>query len=604
MRRGTRLFAPVTALVALFVLTACPQDPFDPRTWIKKLDDPREWTRAVQELERLGEPVAIEPLTEAWERHNRSSRVLRAIIDLADQPDEEGGPFWDDALPVLLLALEEYRIEDDRSREDAVAAARALGQAGDPQAIPVLISAATQSMPRLSPAQRVRREALFALGKFGESERAVDTLVRALQADPEDQRLELHAAAAMALGETRSERAIEPLLQALFEISPIYQQVRAALTQIGEPAIPELIRVFEGEHDEINEFAKEHGFAENCGQAIGPDTDCKAPGNLQFKSAAVLGDLRAEQAVPVLMSALGERSQVAFFDPQTGAPGPPSHEAILDALAKIGDERAIAPMRRYWTDRSTDDSIRPLAIDKYSMISRSHDGIGRLVAYMRDDSEEEDLRKASALALARLISEEGQLGSLDEMIGRYRDAREEHEQKAENEEDEDRAARLRGQASGYRNFQRLFEQHKARALIGTKCSGDASCYESILTMERDELIADLEERGLAGASDQGSSDRSALQLAARERAILDLAKLGEDGRPALDTLLEPSLAGTSDRTTREAILIALPRIAPKPCDACEESLGEVIESQKDQSTLDLLTADTRIVKHYFSWAGR
>jgi hypothetical protein len=443
---------------------------------------------------------------------------------------------------------------------------------------------------------------LFALGKFGTNERAVDTLIRALQADTTEQRLELHAAAAMALGDTRHEKAVEPLLQALFEIPPIYQQVRAALTQVGEPVIPELIRVFEGKHEAINAFAKEHGFAENCNQAIGPGTQCQAPGNLKFKSAAVLGDLRAEQAVPVLLRGLDESSQVSFFDPQTGIPGPTSHTAILDALAKIGDQRAVERMRRYWTDRDTDDALRPLAVDKYSLTSRSSEGLSRLNAFMRDDGEEEDLRKAAALAVARLVTQENQLGALDEMIRRYRDATSEHEQKAENEEDEDRAARLRGQASGYRNFQRLFEQHKARALVGVKCSGNASCYVEILEMERDALIADLEERGLEGASELSSGDRSAFQLAARERAIIDLAKLGEEGRPALDALL--ARADTSDRTTREAILLALPQVAAKPCQQCEDRLDAVIEAQKDQTTLDLLTADTRIVKHYFSWAGR
>jgi hypothetical protein len=41
------------------------------------------------------------------------------------------------------------------------------------------------------------------------------------------------------------------------------------------------------------------------------------------------------------------------------------------------------------------------------------------------------------------------------------------------------------------------------------------------------------------------------------------------------------------------------RVAKQPCDACATRLDEVVEKQKDQTTLDYLTADTRIVLNYF-----
>ena len=75
-RLGTGLLA------GLFLLTlsACPKDPYEADTWIDKLDDPAEVQKAVDKLGDLGDPKAIAPLGRVWEKHNRSSRVLRVII--------------------------------------------------------------------------------------------------------------------------------------------------------------------------------------------------------------------------------------------------------------------------------------------------------------------------------------------------------------------------------------------------------------------------------------------------------------------------------------------------------------------------------------------
>ena len=51
--------------------------------WIAKLDDPREAERAVNELEQLGDPAAIEPLGRHWTETGRPVRVLQVMIALA-----------------------------------------------------------------------------------------------------------------------------------------------------------------------------------------------------------------------------------------------------------------------------------------------------------------------------------------------------------------------------------------------------------------------------------------------------------------------------------------------------------------------------------------
>jgi len=43
----------------MFLLAACPDNPYEADTWIDKLDDQREAERAVLELEHIGDPKAI-----------------------------------------------------------------------------------------------------------------------------------------------------------------------------------------------------------------------------------------------------------------------------------------------------------------------------------------------------------------------------------------------------------------------------------------------------------------------------------------------------------------------------------------------------------------
>jgi hypothetical protein len=58
-------------------------------------------------------------------------------------------------------------------------------------------------------------------------------------------------------------------------------------------------------------------------------------------------------------------------------------------------------------------------------------------------------------------------------------------------------------------------------------------------------------------------------------------------------------AESTDRIVRQGVLLALVQVSPSPCDKCVERLQAIITSQKDQTTLDNLTSDTRIVMNYF-----
>jgi len=629
-RTRTGLLAGLLLLTAL--QTGCPKDPYEADTWIDKLgdDDPKEVERAVNKLaDEVKDPKAITPLGKMWRKRARPSRILRIIIGLASQPSykdargkDHAGPFWKDAVPILIEALQ-FEVGDTRSIEDAMAAADALGRARDPssvQALMAAVNAAPSGKPLAvtDPGQNVRIAAMRALGNFGGDQRAVETLIKVLQTDPLDDEnrdnpeamvasAKIRGAAANGLGATRSPAALSPLVLALYQVDVIFPQVRGALTQYGEPAVPELLKVFKGEHAEVNKFAKDNNFANDCeAKGEGPGTSCIAPGAVAYKSAIVLGDLRARGAVPILIDGLKKKSRTSFFGPG-GVPGPPDHNGILDALRKINDPSAAEVVSTYMRDAKTDDVfVRPLAIDVYSMIARepSKAALDYMAGEIKNDAQEvEEIRKAAGMAYARLVKSKDQMAPIDYMIDGYiKKAQGKVAEAAKAKKKEDKQA-AEDDVEGYRAFATLFLQHKVRALVGIACGSDPKCYTKYLELGPEAIVTDLKlpPAPKLTKDDDGTWSKAAkesFQIAAQERALFEIAKLGDKAQAALPLLLK--LADSTERLLREGVLLAMVQVAKKPCNECTQRLDEVIEAQKDQDRLSFLTADTRVVRNYFA----
>jgi hypothetical protein len=614
---GCRLPAYLAATCLALAATGCPADEHDPQTWIEKLDDRREAQEAIVKLQRLKDPVAIKPLAKVWEERSRPGQVLRAIIDLASIKDAQGNQHWEDALPVLRKAMEEFDVSDADSVENAKMAADALGEAKDPESIELLIDVVKKTMPRRSPGQEVRRSAIRALGKFGDDPRAVDALIGVLKVKLEDQLPELFAAAADALGETRDPRAALPLIEAIYKIPPVYTQGRRALVAIGKPAIPELIKIFEGEHKEINALAKENKFNVNCDRGMGPDSDCRQPTNLQATAAALLGDLYAREAVSPLIAGLKRSAEPAFFFPN-GEAGPTQHQAIFGALRKINDAKAEDAIRAYWQDSSTEDALRPWAIDAYSSITTSTDALGALAKLIKDEEQEPDIRMAAGQAYARLVRDAKDYEPLLYMIERYKkeaakfdrevqklEPRLEQAKKDKNQGKQDEVgqelAMAQARASGYRNYQRAFEQNLARANAGVRCKQDPQCYGAILDESGEEVGKKLSEH-ITDLDKWSPEEKANLKLAAAERALFELVKMGDKARPAMEKVLKH--VESPDRIMRQGTLLAMVHVAELPCPTCVTRLDEVIEAQKEDTKLSELTKDTQVTRNYFLWAGR
>lgn len=630
------------AFAFMGTLTGCPKDPYDAQTWIDKLDDASEVDRAITELQRLKDPKAIQPLAKVWRKQNRSQRVLRVIIELAENTDNNG-PHWDKAIPVLVEAIEGFDVGDARSIENATFAADALGKAKNPEAIEPLIAAVNQSMPALSPGQRVRLAAVTALGNFGDEPRAVGALIKVISADEDKQRIELFGAAINAVAQTRSEKALPSLLEALFKISPLYQQVRRALIGIGRPAAKELILIFKGEHKEINALAKKYKFNTDCSDSnMGPDTSCQAPTNLEFKSASMLGDFYARDAVPTLLAGLKAPSLPSFF--QDDVPGPSQHTAILDALRKIGDSSAAGPVLDYWKN-TNDVFVRPLAIDVYSYLTAGTEGLKDLGALLSNDGAEQQARLSAAMAYGRLAREPGDLTPLTDMVAKYKKVADEAEGKAAGPQktldaakkalDDALAAQtkaggskaapedvkaaykkasdafdkaqdvhrpLASRAAGMRNFQRTFEQNIARAAVAFTCKSDPACYADQLSKTTADIVKGLSLDKYIDLKPWSEEEKGDLKVAVIERSLIELGKMGEKARPVVPKLLEH--VGSADRITRQGVLMALVHSAQLPCTECVDKLTATIIEQKDQSTLAALSVETEAVRNYFWWAGK
>ena len=86
-----------------------------------------------------------------------------------------------------------------------------------------------------------------------------------------------------------------------------------------------------------------------------------------------------------------------------------------------------------------------------------------------------------------------------------------------------------------------------------------------------------------------------------ERAVLEIGKRGAKAQGLTSALLDQ--VATDQRTIRQSILLALPKIAKLPCAECVEKLDLAIRANEGKSALADLVAETVMLRNYFGWAG-
>jgi HEAT repeat protein len=348
-------------------VAGCVSDPRDPNTWIKKLDSPVDQKDAVRELVRLKDPVAVEPLINCYKK-NRDPEVLKAIATFKDKRQ----------VPVMIDSLE----YTDESYDNAATAAAALGDTPDPSAVDPLIKALQKPLSIKTRANIVKQSAMQSLAKIHDP-KAVGPIAKVLTTPADDQDFYLNSVAAVELGNLGDAAAVPALIRGLFMTgrgANIFNQCRVSLLQIGKPAVKPLMDAHEHKDADLEADAKKYEFR---------------PGVIEQKTALILGDLRAKEAVPMMVA---ELKKPLKGDNQTGA---------LYALGMIADPSTTKELTGVLSDAKRDYKVRISAAEALNFAGDTSAlptllQVAKTGDVVKDKEKYPDVRLAAAMSYARL----------------------------------------------------------------------------------------------------------------------------------------------------------------------------------------------------------
>ena len=334
------------AAISCLALAAC-GNPKDAQGWAKRAASRSRLDEKLQALEevrkapgerKLAVPALVEILNDRGTHPRARGEAAVALGEIGDPA----------AIPALVAAIDPAATERDAVELNRHAA-DALGELRAREAVPALTRLTA------SPDGYTQVAAVDALGKIGDPA-AVDTLV----AIATGERIEPFTAkkALLALGRIGDRKAAPAVMQMLFEERPgvsFFPEAAFAVVQIGSPMGPPLLAVLEGRDEKLAAWAQQHRVV---------------PGALYAKSAQLLGDVGGADAVPALVRKLsyqdadaGIATYVRVFAAESlgrlrardaarplaelaaREKDPDVRDRYCDALARIGDPVAIPPLR-------------------------------------------------------------------------------------------------------------------------------------------------------------------------------------------------------------------------------------------------------------------
>lgn len=310
----------------------------------------------------------------------------------------------------------------------------------------------------------------------------------------------------------------------------------------------------------------------------------------------------------------------------------------------------------------SDLSTRILAIGAYPFLTRDDAGVDDLGKIAADNKADDALRQEAATAFARLAHDPKDITILEGLAQKYFDASakkraeadgrpkaaataaDKEFDKAKKALDDAKAAALKathdttksaediraatdaakkadeafkvarkthkdavapfksadGAAKAYKGYARMFQTHIARIEIAIRCKKDINCYAASLKLKPEEA-AKNNAAYIKDIKGWTKDEQLGLVEGGVERAMLEIGKRGAEASKLTDTLLDN--AKSEDRLIRQSVLLALPKIATKPCANCEAKLQAAIRSGEGKTTLSDLNLETTMMKNYFAWAG-
>ncbi|MGB2805070.1 MAG: HEAT repeat domain-containing protein [Candidatus Zixiibacteriota bacterium] len=271
----------------------------------------------------------------------------------------------------------------------------------------------------------VRWSAAYALGSIG-SEKAIEPLIEALTKDKESY---VRGRAADALGSIGSEKAIAPLIEALVtdEGSSVRLRAAVALGSIGsEKAIEPLIEALSTDEDKYVRWSAAHVLGSIGGEkAIAPLIEALSAdedSDVRSSAADALGRTGSQKAVDPLIEALSTakaarvRDGAAFALRHVG--GEKVIELLIEALRKDKESHVRAgaadALGSVGSGKAIEPLIEALTADKETYVRRraafalgsigSQKAIGPLIKTLTTH-EESRVRGRAAEALGRIGSE-------------------------------------------------------------------------------------------------------------------------------------------------------------------------------------------------------
>lgn len=457
----TRLVRHALGVALLVGLTGCPDNPYKAGTWTKHLDDPKEAERAVTQLEQLGDPSAIPALGNAWQSQGKPVRLLQVIISLARPltPAEAKETYmtdyektgrkasWNLAEPFLIKALVEVDEANPRSVDSAQKAADALGESKLPAGLDALIEIAQKPVTKKLVAAQVA--AIRAMGKYTDDKpKASAALIKIIDRDPPDHPrsakdkeqgrameekfglfLGATGSAINALSELRASNAAKTLALSMYRTPELFTQIRRALAASGPTAKAELQKILRGEHAEVNQLFTDKKLGMYCGDKNdAPRDQCQQVSAKDFYPAVVLGDFYDPSVVPDLLKVLDRPPFPQYYSDDQPSQST-QHNAVFDALRKIGAPEGAAKVRSLWTagpppkkgqaPTGPDLMTRILAVGAYPFLVRDNAGTKDLAAIAGDNKADDNLRSEAATAFARLSHDAADIKVLNELADKY-----------------------------------------------------------------------------------------------------------------------------------------------------------------------------------------
>lgn len=521
------------------VQTGCKkEDPNSAAHWIDKLNSPLR-SNAIQKLGEMKSKEAIEPLKAAYKVGTDRVAIVSALTKIGDPS----------VAPLMLEAL------GDMDPALAQMAGEALKAWKIKNIDAYLAVAANVKAPREG------RYAALELIAADPDPKIADALIPILEGDPDLAPVAFVGQAATALGKLQYEKAIPGLVRCLWLDDRSGRNevpaCRLALARIGTKAVPKIIEALERKNRDVEERARKLRF--------------ESGGLIEAKCAEVLGDSPDPSAVEPLVAAMKKFDDLPAYiqDPKKAQmfvmAGVQKVISIANALAAIGDERAVKPLLEIANDGGLALEHKMAAVQQLAFLGQlsAVPGLQKLLAAKVDaeDPVSNGFRVQVALNLVNLLdgtdekaldAAEKQLKAIQAEIDKWSAAM---AKKAEGAQGDEKII-LKQNLKGYAEWRKNYDEALAKLAVTRECKTDIACWGAKLG-DKEEVVYMKAAYALANmkpAGDKGPLLQALMAHAGSDNLVLRnvvLFGLSRHGDKSIVPELEKIRAADLERAKRD-----------------------------------------------------